>query len=133
MSPYRYIVLGAGRQGTAAAYDLARFGDAAEIVLADARLEVAQRAAARVNRLIGRAVAAPRQADVTNHAALVEVLSRPCSSWRAMKRMARRCGGLGTRRYSRAEGGHPLVEEALAFQVVQRGRLKSVLHVPIDC
>jgi thioredoxin reductase len=25
--PYQYIILGAGRQGTAAAYDLARFGE----------------------------------------------------------------------------------------------------------
>jgi thioredoxin reductase len=28
---YRYVILGAGRQGTAAAYDLARFGNAAFI------------------------------------------------------------------------------------------------------
>jgi lysine 6-dehydrogenase len=36
MTGHRYVILGSGRQGTAAAYDLARFGDAAEIVLADA-------------------------------------------------------------------------------------------------
>jgi lysine 6-dehydrogenase len=36
MGRYRYIVLGSGRQGTAAAYDLALRGDALEIVLADA-------------------------------------------------------------------------------------------------
>ena len=29
---YRYVVLGAGRQGTAAAYDLARHGEADEVV-----------------------------------------------------------------------------------------------------
>jgi thioredoxin reductase len=29
----RYVIVGSGRQGTAAAYDLARFGQAARIVL----------------------------------------------------------------------------------------------------
>ena len=51
-SPYRYIDLGAGRQGTAAAYDMARWGSARRVVLADRDLEVAQRAAERVNRLL---------------------------------------------------------------------------------
>jgi hypothetical protein len=35
---YQYVALGAGRQGTAAAYNLARFGAASHILLADARL-----------------------------------------------------------------------------------------------
>lgn len=71
---YRYVVLGAGRQGTAAAYDLARFGEAAEIVLCDVDGEAAQRSAARVNRLAGRAVAHGRALDVTDHGALREAL-----------------------------------------------------------
>ena len=54
---FRYVVLGSGRQGTAAAYDLARFGDAARVVMADARLDIARKAAARVNDLLGREVA----------------------------------------------------------------------------
>ena len=54
---YRYVILGAGRQGTAAAYDLARFGDAARILMADVRVDVARQAAARVNDLAGRDVA----------------------------------------------------------------------------
>ena len=56
-SAFRYVVLGSGRQGTAAAYDLARFGDAALVVMADARLDIARKAAARVNDLLGREVA----------------------------------------------------------------------------
>ena len=32
---YKYIILGSGKQGTAIAYDLARFGDASKIILAD--------------------------------------------------------------------------------------------------
>ncbi len=48
---FTYAVLGAGRQGTAAAYDMARWGDAQRITLADYDLEVARRAAERVNNL----------------------------------------------------------------------------------
>ena len=55
MEGHRYVIVGSGRQGTAAAYDLARHGQASRIVLADARLEVAREAAARVNDLAGRA------------------------------------------------------------------------------
>jgi lysine 6-dehydrogenase len=71
---FRYVVLGAGRQGTAAAYDLARFGEAAEIVLADADPEAAQQSAARINQLIGRPVATACRLDVTDHDALVAVM-----------------------------------------------------------
>ena len=52
-----YVILGSGRQGTAAAYDLARHGDAARLVMADARPDAARHAAARVNDLLGREVA----------------------------------------------------------------------------
>lgn len=46
MGRYRYVVLGVGRQGTAAAYDLAMRGAAHEIVLADASVARAREAAA---------------------------------------------------------------------------------------
>jgi len=49
-----YGVLGAGRQGTAAAYDLAVHGGATRVVLADREREVAHAAAGRVNALLGR-------------------------------------------------------------------------------
>jgi len=61
-----YAVLGGGRQGTAAAYDMARFGDAAKVLIADISREAAQRSAALVNRLIGGPVAEARQVDVTD-------------------------------------------------------------------
>ncbi len=63
---FNYAVLGAGRQGAAAAYDMARWGDAARVVLADYDLAVARQAAERVNDLIGRAVAEAVQLDVTD-------------------------------------------------------------------
>jgi len=57
MAGYRYGVIGAGRAGTAAAFDLAVRGEAEEVVLADIDPERALGAAGRVNRLAGRAVA----------------------------------------------------------------------------
>ena len=71
---YNYAVLGAGRQGTAAAYDLARWGDARRILLADLNLDVAQRAAERVNSLIGKPVAEAACVDVTNPQSVVSTL-----------------------------------------------------------
>lgn len=70
-----YIVLGAGRQGTAAVYDLVRFGDAARVTLADADLAVATAAAERINRLTGRTVVVPRQVDVDDPAAVQQALA----------------------------------------------------------
>ncbi|HAE59809.1 MAG TPA: hypothetical protein DCG54_09975 [Anaerolineae bacterium] len=68
---YHYIILGSGRQGTAAAYDLAKFGDAEQIVLADFKEEAAVQAAARINRLIGREVAQGIFLDVTDYPSLL--------------------------------------------------------------
>jgi|GEM_PF-6712578 len=47
-----YAVLGAGMQGTAAAYDLVRFANPDTVYLADMSLEQAQQSAARVNSLL---------------------------------------------------------------------------------
>ncbi len=63
---FRYGILGAGRQGTTAAYDLARFGDAASIVLADANLDIARAAAERANLLTGSDCAQAVELDVRN-------------------------------------------------------------------
>ncbi len=72
---YRYAVLGAGRQGTAAAYDIAIHGDAESILLADAQLAQAQQSAVRVNELAGRTVAAAAQLDVRDLEAVVALLT----------------------------------------------------------
>ena len=55
--PTKYVIIGSGRQGVAAAYDLAVFGRADEIVLLDIDGKVADAAAARVNGLLDRQVA----------------------------------------------------------------------------
>ena len=71
---YRYAVIGSGRQGTAAAYDFAKFGEADEIVMGDMSLAQARRAAARVNRLTGRDVARGVAADVTKPATVLKAI-----------------------------------------------------------
>ncbi len=65
-----YAVLGGGRQGTAAAYDMAKFGDASLVKIGDISLENAQKSADRVNALIGRKVAVAHLIDVAEHARL---------------------------------------------------------------
>jgi len=61
---HSYAVLGAGRQGTAAAYDMVRWGDARRVLLADHDLDIARRSAERVNSLTGEIVAEAIQVDV---------------------------------------------------------------------
>ncbi len=73
---FRYAVIGSGRQGTAAAYDLALLGDADYLLLADQSLAQAERAAARVNQLIGRKVAHAAHVEVQDDDAVVRMLSR---------------------------------------------------------
>jgi lysine 6-dehydrogenase len=73
--PYSYIVLGAGRQTTASAYDLGKFGDARKITLADADVSRAQTAAQRVNELLGRSVAEARTLDVRDEPAMRSALA----------------------------------------------------------
>ncbi|MBN1993674.1 MAG: saccharopine dehydrogenase NADP-binding domain-containing protein [Anaerolineae bacterium] len=73
---FTYAVLGGGRQGTAAAYDMARFGDAGRVLIADQSLDAARQAAGRVNQLIGREIAEAHQLDVANRAELRNFLEK---------------------------------------------------------
>lgn len=67
---YSYIVLGAGRQGIAAAYDLALFGEASRVTLADSDGDLARDAADRVNALLNRRIADAIALDVRDDAAV---------------------------------------------------------------
>ncbi len=67
---YTYAVIGGGRQGTAAAYDMVIFGDAKEVLIADIDMRSAEASAKRVNTLAGKKCARPVQVDVTDEAAL---------------------------------------------------------------
>jgi len=71
---YVYAVLGSGRQGTASAYDMARFGEAKQVLLVDYDLGAAEDSAARINRLLDSSVAQARRVDVTDPEQLVAAL-----------------------------------------------------------
>lgn len=70
--PYRYAILGAGRQGVSAAYDLARFGDAEEIHLYDLSWSAASKGAEKINHLAGRDIAKGLFLDVRDPAELAK-------------------------------------------------------------
>jgi len=72
---YQYVILGAGRQGTACAYDLIKLGGARRVLLADRSLPVAEAAAARVNSLLASDRAHAVQLDVTDGASLPAALA----------------------------------------------------------
>jgi lysine 6-dehydrogenase len=63
---YKYVVLGAGRQGVAAAYDLAVFGRADNVVLLDIDPDVARAGADKLNGLLGKKIASAFQVDASN-------------------------------------------------------------------
>lgn len=69
---HRYVVLGAGRQGLAAAYDMVVHGSAGQVVVADLDGEAARAAVCRLDELTGRAVAETAVVDVSDRDALVE-------------------------------------------------------------
>jgi lysine 6-dehydrogenase len=70
----RYAIIGAGRQGTASAYELAVHGDASVITLFDRDEKVAVSAADQINRLTESRLARGRKIDVQDRDALEEVL-----------------------------------------------------------
>ena len=71
---YTYLVLGAGRQGTAAGYDMARWGSAERVLLADLDLEASSSSARRVNDLLGEQIAYPLQVDTSDPDSLAPAL-----------------------------------------------------------
>lgn len=71
---YNYLLLGAGRQGTAAAYDLAQHAEADSVLIADHDMALSQQAAARVNGLLRTDCVQAAVVDVRDHASLVGLL-----------------------------------------------------------
>lgn len=66
MGERRYAVLGAGRQGRAAAYDLAKFGNASGVVIVDRDPCVSALVASELNLLLGSALVHPIALDATD-------------------------------------------------------------------
>jgi lysine 6-dehydrogenase len=71
---FRYAIIGAGMQGTAAAYDLALRGDADEVRLLDIDIRRARTASDRVNKLAGREVAKAGIVNATDKTSAAQVL-----------------------------------------------------------
>jgi lysine 6-dehydrogenase len=69
-----FAVLGAGMQGTAAAYDLARFASPAKIKMGDLSLENATKNAWRVNDLVGSAVCEAAEVNALDPHSLCDFL-----------------------------------------------------------
>ena len=65
-----YAVLGSGMQGTAAAYDLAKFGEAAAIKMGDMCATQAEKSAHRVNQLTGDTLCEHHQVDAMDDESL---------------------------------------------------------------
>lgn len=70
-----FAILGAGMQGTAAAYDLAKFSGSSTIKLGDVSLEQAEKAAHRVNSLTGNHVCTGHQVNALDPQSLAAFLS----------------------------------------------------------
>jgi lysine 6-dehydrogenase len=71
---YKYIIMGSGMQGTAAAWDLANFGEALSITIADADFEKARAAAKRLGSLYKKDIFIPVQTDASDFNELVKAL-----------------------------------------------------------
>lgn len=71
----RYAILGSGMQGTACAYDIARYGEPAHLTLADCDPDRARASAERVNNLLNRHVCAWAALDAGSSTAVAEFLS----------------------------------------------------------
>lgn len=71
---YRYAILGCGRQGLSAAYDIGRFGDAGEIFLYDIDPNTARCGATRLNTLLNANLAHGLPLDVRDQHQLGKAL-----------------------------------------------------------
>ena len=99
---FTYAVVGAGRQGVAAAYDLALRGDASRILFVDLDDAAAQAAAARINTLTGRDLAVGVRGDASDERAIRARLA----GTQAILSAAHYSVNLGLTRVAAAIGAH---------------------------
>jgi lysine 6-dehydrogenase len=71
---YRYAVIGSGRQGTAAAFDLGKLGSAEFLLMADTDRTQAEQSAARINELLDAEIAQPLVLDASDTEAVITAL-----------------------------------------------------------
>ncbi len=131
---YRYVVLGAGRQGVAAAYDLARHGEAEKITLVDRNVAIARGGAERLNRLVGGSVAEAAEGDASQPKSLAQPVGQAdgllsAASYRFNLGLARLAVETGTHMVDL--GGHTgIVRDQLALD--QAAKDAGIALVP-DC
>jgi len=131
---YRYVVIGAGRQGVAAAYDLARQGDAERVMLVDRDAAIARAGAERLNRLLGWPVADAAVGDASQPQTLTPLLAKAdgllsAASYRFNLGLARLA--IETKTHMVDLGGHTgVVREQLALDPEAR---KAEITVVPDC
>ncbi|HOD73504.1 MAG TPA: FAD-dependent oxidoreductase [Candidatus Bipolaricaulis anaerobius] len=131
---YRYVVIGAGRQGVAAAYDLARHGEAEQITLLDRNAAIARAGAERLNGLLGRQVADAAVGDASQPQTLAPLLAETngllsAASYRFNLGLAR--VAIGTKTHMVDLGGHTgIVRDELALD--REAKNAGIALVP-DC
>lgn len=72
---YRYAIIGAGRQGLSAAYDIGRFGEAEAILLYDIDSQMAESGADRINSLLDTNIVRGHGLDASDPAQLQKALA----------------------------------------------------------
>jgi lysine 6-dehydrogenase len=70
----KFLIIGSGRQGTAAAYDLAKKTETERVIVSDLVFERAAASCQRVNNLTGRSIASPVRLDIKNKSDLITLL-----------------------------------------------------------
>lgn len=69
-----FAILGSGMQGTAAAYDIAKFAQEPKVFMGDVSFDQARKNAERVNNLIGREVCIPHEVNALDEVSLARFL-----------------------------------------------------------
>ena len=126
----KILVLGAGRMGHGAVYDLVRQSDVEQVTVADA---VAERAA-RVASTVGNGKAKPVHLDVTRHADVVELMRQhdavlSCVVYKLNAQLARAAVEAGTN-FCDLGGNNDVVAEELALDADARARGVNIIP---DC
>jgi lysine 6-dehydrogenase len=134
MNNFTYVILGAGRQGSAAAYDLALFGQTKKIILADSNQKISAKSAARINKLVGKPIAESASVDVTNTDELIQLLSHADSALSAVPykyNLAITQAAIKTKTHFCDMGGFtPIVKQQLAYD--EEAKMAGISIVP-DC
>jgi len=71
---YTYAIIGSGKQGTASAYDLIKFGEAKKVLLIDNNVEAAESSARQVNILTNSNICEAKYCDVKDSDQLKKIL-----------------------------------------------------------